>query len=85
MKRNGYAFTIQWRLTTNKEKYTMNQMSLSIEEACSVTGIGRTKLYDAINRGELIAKKFGKRTIILRDDLEAFLKSLETYPANPKG
>lgn len=56
----------------------MNQMSLSIEEACNLTGIGRTKLYDAINRGELIAKKFGKRTIILKEDLETFLKNLET-------
>lgn len=55
------------------------QMSLSIEQAQTVTGIGRTKLYQAINSGALRARKFGKRTIILQKDLESFLLSLEEY------
>lgn len=59
----------------------MTQISLSIEEAKDLTGISRTKLYQAINSGALKARKFGKRTIILRDDLNAFLSSLESYPA----
>lgn len=57
------------------------QLSLSIEEACAITGIGRTNLYKAINSGVLTARKYGKRTIILRDDLDTFLKGLQTYPA----
>ena len=61
------------------------QMSLSIEEAQAATGIGRTKLYQAINTGALRARKFGKRTIILRNDLETFLSSLEQYPAQQGG
>lgn len=60
------------------------QLSLSIEEACAMTGIGRTKLYSALANGQLVAKKYGKRTIILRDDLNAFLSGLETYPATQK-
>lgn len=59
----------------------MTQISFSVEEAKDLTGIGRTKLYQAINSGALKARKFGKRTIILRDDLNAFLVSLESYPA----
>ena len=59
----------------------MTQISLSIEEAKNLTGIGRTKIYQAINSGALKARKFGKRTIILRDDLNAFLASLESYPS----
>lgn len=59
----------------------MTQISLSIEEACALTGIGRTNLYKSLNSGALKARKFGKRTIILRDDLNAFLASLESYPA----
>lgn len=62
----------------------MQQISLSIEEARAATGIGRTKLYAAINAGQLKARKFGKRTIILRDDLNAFLSSLENYPATTR-
>ena len=60
----------------------MTQISLSIEEARAVTGIGKTKLYAAINAGQLKARKFGKRTLILRDDLNAFLASLECYLTN---
>jgi excisionase family DNA binding protein len=57
------------------------QISLSIEEAQTATGIGRTKLYQAINTGALRARKYGKRTIILKDDLDAFLTGLAPYPA----
>jgi excisionase family DNA binding protein len=63
----------------------MTQISLSIEEARTATGIGRTKLYAAINAGQLKARKFGKRTIILRDDLNAFLAGLESYPISGRG
>lgn len=49
---------------------------LSILEACRVAGIGRTKIYEAIASGSLKARKFGKRTIILRTDLQSFLSAL---------
>lgn len=52
------------------------QLSLSIEEVCSATGLGRTKIYEAIAAGELPAKKWGKRTLVLKTDLENFLSSL---------
>ena len=49
---------------------------LSMVEASAVAGIGRTKLYQAIADGSLRARKYGKRRIILRDDLRTFLTSL---------
>ena len=49
---------------------------LSIAEACTIAGIGRTKLYEAIADGSLKARKLGKRTLILRDDLRQFLAAL---------
>jgi len=58
------------------------QLSFSIEEVKQATGFGRTKLYEAINHGLLPAKKYGKRTIILRKDLDDFLEGLEPYPPN---
>ncbi len=63
----------------------MNQLSLSIEEIRAATGIGRTKIYEAIGSGALKARKWGKRTIVLKDDLDAFLSRLESYPAENKG
>jgi excisionase family DNA binding protein len=60
-------------MNTNQE---FQREGLSVFEACAVAGIGRTKLYEAIATGELVARKFGKRRIILRDDLRQFLMAL---------
>jgi excisionase family DNA binding protein len=54
----------------------LQREGLSVLEACSVAGIGRTKIYEAIASGSLKARKFGKRTIILRSDLQDFLAGL---------
>ncbi|MEH2524213.1 MULTISPECIES: helix-turn-helix domain-containing protein [unclassified Bradyrhizobium] len=52
--------------------------ALSVPQACALAGIGRTKLYEAITAGSLKARKLGKRTLILRDDLRQFLAALPT-------
>ncbi len=57
------------------------KISLSIEEVCAATGLGRTKIYEAVGAGALPAKKWGKRTLILKSDLEAFLNGLDAYSA----
>ena len=51
-------------------------LAYTIAEACEVSGVGRTTIYKAIKSGKLIARKFGRRTIILADDLAAWLRSL---------
>jgi excisionase family DNA binding protein len=53
------------------EKY-----GLTIHEACTYSGIGKTKLYEAIASGKLKAHKAGKRTLILSNDLRDYLSSL---------
>lgn len=51
-------------------------LALSIDKASAAAGIGRTKIYEAIKLGKLRARKAGRHTIILTDDLKAFLESL---------
>jgi excisionase family DNA binding protein len=58
------------------EKSHLDREGYSVPEAAVVAGIGRTKIYEAIKDGSLIARKHGKRTIILRDELRAFLTAL---------
>ena len=53
-----------------------HRFGLSIDESCHASGIGRTKIYEAIGAGELIARKCGRRTVILPRDLEAWLTNL---------
>jgi len=63
----------------NPTKENAMQLSLSIEEVSASTGLGKTKLYELINTGELKARKIGKRTLVLKSDLEEFLNSLQPY------
>lgn len=60
----------------NTPALDLQREGLSILEACAVAGIGRTKIYEAISEGRLKARKFGKRTIVLRADLQTFLSGL---------
>jgi excisionase family DNA binding protein len=60
----------------NNDLIQMQREGLSVAEACAVAGIGRTKLYQAISDGNLKARKCGKRTLVLRDDLRDFLAEL---------
>jgi excisionase family DNA binding protein len=50
--------------------------AFSVAEVLARVPIGRDSLYKAIREKRLIARKNGKRTLILASDLEQFLKSL---------
>ena len=60
----------------------VRQLCFSVKEACEVTGIGATKMYQALDSGQIKAVKWGKRTLILRADLESFLNNLDAYKAD---
>ena len=66
----------------NAETHEFQREGLSVSEACRVAGIGRTKIYEAISDGRLKARKLGKRTLVLRADLRAFLSSLPVVRAD---
>lgn len=54
-------------------------LSYTVEEACAIIGVGKTKIYEALDSGKLPAKKWGKRTLILRADIQQYLSNLEAY------
>lgn len=51
------------------------RISLSVEDAAEEAGISRSYIYLAIKAGELATLKLGKRRLIMRDDLIAWLQS----------
>ena len=51
------------------------RISLTISEAVKATGISRGQFHKLLIDGALTRHKVGKRTLILRDELEAFIRS----------
>jgi len=62
----------------------MDKLAYKIPEAVLVAPVGKTRLYEAINSGALKAHKQGAHTIIMRDDLDAWLRSLPEYEPAPR-
>ena len=52
---------------------------VSVREAYRRLGIGRTKFYQLLNSGVIAAFKIGRRTLINRASLEAFIE----HPPTP--
>lgn len=47
------------------------RITVRIKEACRITGIGRSKLYELIAEGEIEIAKIGAMTLIPVDSLRA--------------
>ena len=57
------------------------RIALTVAEAVKVSGLSRSRLYEALKEGRLSARKAGRRTLIPYSDLEAFLANLPPYQA----
>lgn len=51
------------------------KMGYSIREVCFATSLGKTTIYRLIALGALRTRKIGHRSIIMHDDLLAFMNS----------
>jgi excisionase family DNA binding protein len=59
-------------------------LACTVNEACRRTGVGRTRIYQAIGSGELRALKCGNRTLIDTDSIRRWIASLPTVtPRQP--
>ena len=60
-------------------EYQPNEL-LTVAEVCDEYGVGRTLLYELLNKGELRALKIGKRaTRFRREDVERWINSRPLY------
>lgn len=60
--------------TANATTSSMDQLALSVAEACRVSSIGRTTLYQLIANGRLKTRKIGTRTLVLTSSLRALIE-----------
>lgn len=54
----------------------MRPHAMTIANTCQWSGIGRTKLYQAISENKIEAVKLGARTLVVTESVEKFLASL---------
>ena len=54
----------------------MTHEAMSVNEVVKAVGIGRTRIFAEIKSGRLVARKVGRRTVILKEDLDAWLRQL---------
>jgi excisionase family DNA binding protein len=60
-----------------------DRMVVTVEEGAYLAGVSRSVLYEVIKAGKLKARKIGRRTIILRSDLQQWLKTLPLSHLDP--
>ena len=53
-----------------------HSLACSVEEACKLSSLGRTTFYKLLKDRIISARKCGRRTIVLLDELDQALKSL---------
>jgi excisionase family DNA binding protein len=59
-------------------------LAVSVNEATRLLGIGRTRLYQAFNDGDLKPIKCGKKTLVAYSDLQDWLRRLRDGTIQPR-
>lgn len=57
----------------NTANMIIEPLAYSVSEACRVSSLGRTRLYQLISEGRLEVRKIGKRTLIPAASLRALI------------
>jgi excisionase family DNA binding protein len=73
------------RVTNAVEPATIpfvQRFSCTIAEACEVTGLGRTKLYELIGDGHLATTTVGRRRLVI---VRSLLSLLQTHSSEANG
>jgi excisionase family DNA binding protein len=71
-------------MEVNRLRGDMKKLGNTVAEFAERAGICRANVYELIRKGELEARKFGQRTIILEAEAQRFLESLPKLKLPPR-
>jgi excisionase family DNA binding protein len=52
------------------------RLTLTVDEFCTMVGIGRSTFYKAVAAGDLKIRKYGKRTFITKEETQRFVENM---------
>ena len=58
---------------TRTRRETPKPVSVTIDDTCRITGLGRTKIYELIGEGKLKTKTIGRRRLVIYASIEALV------------
>ena len=64
------------RIASHGHHHMTKTLTVTIPQACKITGLGRSTIYRLVDDGKLQRLKAGSRTLIKVSDLEAYIESL---------
>jgi excisionase family DNA binding protein len=70
-------------MTNSDDKPIFEQISYTPEQAALITGRSRSRIFKAIKDKELTARKDGKATLLERDELRRWVRSLPAIGRQP--
>lgn len=70
-------------MTTSDSKPQLSPISYTPEQAAAVTGRSRSRIFKAIQKKELTARKDGKATLLEDTELRRWVSSLPTIGRQP--
>lgn len=50
--------------------------TLTVDEFCGLVGIGKSLFYKAVAAGDISARKYGKRTFVMQDEVRRFIENM---------
>lgn len=57
----------------------LEKFAYSIRDVSQMASLSRVNIYKALKKGDLSAKTYGRRTLVLRSELLRFLDELNDY------
>ena len=60
---NGHKSVYPLRMPQNRARAFAQRLTCTIDDACEVTGLGRTKLYELIGAGHIVTTTIGRRRL----------------------